>query len=512
MTLPDPRLSVFDAGPPVPCPARINLAAYVLAGGARDRVALRVLDGDGAVDWQAHALEAAVRRVAAGLRQAGLRSGERVALRIGNSVDFPLLFFGTIAAGGVAAVLSTQLTAAELTPLLAEIAPRLVVTTRAEGMPESTPRLVIAGWEEIASDAPGEIADTGAEDPAFLIYTSGTGGRPKGVLHAQRAGWARRMMWDGWYGLGPGDRVLHAGAFNWTYTLGAGLIDPWAAGAMSLVYTGRSDPALWPRLAQAEGATIFAAVPGVYRQMLRTGDDLGQAFRCLRHGLSAGEALPEALRTAWQAATGTPIYEALGMSEVSTYVSSSPTVPHRPGTAGRPQIGRRVAVVDPAGQPVPLGDEGVLAVARRDPGLMLGYWQRPAETAESFRGEWFLTGDRARMDADGYITHLGRADEVMTALGYRVSPAEVEAAMEPHPAVAEIAVAELPVRADLKLIAAFVRPVGPWPGEEALEIWAAERLAPYKRPRIWIQVDALPRTQTGKLVRSQLIASHRRDL
>ena len=118
---------------------------------------------------------------------------------------------------------------------------------------------------------PLAFAATGPDDPAYMVYTSGTAGRPKGVVHAQRAAWARRMMWDGWYGLRPDDRVLHAGAFNWTYTLGAGLTDPWAIGATALIYAGPADRAVWPRLCAAHGATIFAATPGVYRQMLEAG-------------------------------------------------------------------------------------------------------------------------------------------------------------------------------------------------------------------------------------------------
>ncbi len=112
-------------------------------------------------------------------------------------------------------------------------------------------------------------APTAADDPAFLIYTSGTTAEPKGVLHAQRSALGRRPMYQGWYGLRPDDRVLHAGAFNWTFTLGTGLTDPWANGATAIIYTGERDPALWPRLIASTEATLFAAVPGVYRQILK---------------------------------------------------------------------------------------------------------------------------------------------------------------------------------------------------------------------------------------------------
>ena len=509
-------VSLFDEGPPPPCPPRFNMAAHVLGSGAAPgKTALTVLGAGGAVRerWSYADLDRAIRGTAAGLRTAGLRPGERVALRLANSPAFPILFFGTVAAGGVAVPTSAALTPGEFAALADDMAPRFVAVSEGLEVPAPAGAGLLAGDDlaRLAAHPPGAIADTGAEDPAFLIYTSGTGGRPKGVLHAQRAAHARRMMWQGWYGLTAGDVMLHAGAFNWTYTLGTGLTDPWAAGAATLIYTGPKDAHIWPRLVAAHGATIFAAVPGVYRQMLRTAGGLAEDLVGLRHALTAGERLPEPLADAWRDLTGKPIHEALGMSEISTYISSSPTVPRRPGTAGRPQPGRRVAVLDDDARPAPVGTPGRLAVSRRDPGLMLGYWNRPEETQAAFAGEWFLTGDRASMDADGYVTHLGRLDEVMTALGYRVSPQEVEEALLSHPGVAEAAVAELPVRGDLSLVAAFVVAEGTWPGEDALAAHAAAHLADYKRPRLWIEVGSLPRTASGKLLRRDLVARHRRD-
>ena len=228
-------------------------------------------------------------------------------------------------------------------------------------------------------------ADTAADDPAFLIYTSGTTATPKGVLHAQRSAFGRRPMYQGWYGIGPEDRMLHAGAFNWTFTLGTGLTDPWANGATAIIYTGEKDPALWPRLIAETGATLFAGVPGVYRQMLKYAKPAPTDFGVLRHGLMAGETPPPGLFEDWEARTGRPLYEALGMSEISTYVSSGPGVPRKPGAVGKAQAGRRLAVLplDGGSEPLPSGEEGLLAVHRSDPGLMLGYWQRPQEEARS---------------------------------------------------------------------------------------------------------------------------------
>jgi acyl-coenzyme A synthetase/AMP-(fatty) acid ligase len=505
-----PEPSLIDAGSATPCPAPFNMAAHTFAPAARvpNKVALEVLGGPGPATerWTHGALAEAVRRTAAGLAAQGLAPRQRLLLRLGNSADFPLLFFAANALGAVPVPVSAQLTAAELGPILEEVAPRLICLGPGLSLPDppGAPVLDAGAVAALRRHEPTGFAATGPDDPAYMVLTSGTASRPKAVLHAQRAAWARRMMWDGWYGLTAEDRVLHAGALNWTYTLGAGLTDPWAAGATALVYAGPADRTVWPRLAAAHRATIFAAVPGVFRQMLAAAD-LGTGFASTRHGLSAGEALADPVRRAWTAATGRPIHEALGMSEISTYVSGSPSRPAPPGATGYVQPGRRVAVLpDDGAEPVPRGAEGLLAVAGTDPGLMLGYWNRPEATAAAFRDGWFLTGDRARMQADGAISYLGRADDLMNAGGFRVSPAEVEAALSAHAGVAESAVVALPVGSGATVITAFYVPrTRPVPDAE-LAAHCADRLARYKCPRAFRAVAALPRDANGKLLRRRL--------
>lgn len=503
--------SIFDAGPFAPCPAPFNITTHTFAPAARmpDKLALEVLAAPGEITerWSHGALRAAVLASAGGLAARGLCRGDRVLLRMGNSADLPIVFFAATALGAVPVPVSAQLTAGEVAAIIADLDPALVCVDGNLPMPDpaGAPVLGRAEITALRRVPPAGIAATGPDDPAFIVYTSGTGGRPKGVVHAHRSAWARRMMWDGWYGLTADDRVLHAGAFNWTYTLGAGLTDPWATGATALIYTGPSSREVWPRLAAAHDASIFAAVPGVYRQMLQT-HDLRAGFANLRHGLSAGEALPGAVSQAWQAATGKPIYEALGMSEISTYISFSPSQPSVPGRAGVPQLGRRVAILPDDGgtRPVDRGADGLLAVSRRDPGLTLGYWLQPEETAAAFRGEWFVTGDRARMATDDTMTYLGRADDLMTAGGYRVSPAEVEAVLGAHPGVADVAVMEAPLRPGVTgIVAAYVPAHAPVP-ELELADHCARGLARYKCPRAFRAVGALPRSTNGKLSRRQL--------
>ncbi len=194
------------------------------------------------------------------------------------------------------------------------------------------------------------------------------------------------------------------------------------------------------------------------------------------------------------------------MSEISTYISVAPDRPPRHDIAGWPQPGRRIAILgeDPESGPVPQGTDGLLAVSRRDPGLMLGYWRRPDETEAAFRGEWFLTGDRARMDEDGALHYLGRADDVMNAGGFRVNPAEVEAALQHHPGVAEAAAVDLNVNDGVSMIAAFYVPKGAPVAPEALAAHCATELAAYKCPRLFRAVEALPRSANGKILRRQL--------
>lgn len=503
---------------PTTIPDTLNLAAYCLAHGAREtphKDALVVVDdaehGTARERWSYEALEDAVLRIGAGLQDLDFSPGDRLLIRLDNTSTFPLLFLGAVAAGLIALPASSQLTAEEAEFLLADSQAQGVALAQhlPRGDIPSGIRVLMEDEIRALVHHPRRIAYalTKANDPAYLLYTSGTTARPKGVLHAHRVGLGRAPMYQGWYGIGPDDRMLHAGAFNWTYTLGTGLIDPWANGATALIFAGEKRPEIWPSLIRATGATLFAAVPSLIRQILKYAPGGPIPLGALRHALIAGEKPPEDLFVSWRARTGLELYEALGMSEVSTYISSSPTVPRRPGTAGKPQPTRRIAILPVEGgeDELPRGTEGLIGVHRSDPGLMLGYWKRPQEEADVFRGDWFLGGDLGVMDADGYVAHMGRANDIMKALGYRVAPQEVEAALARMPGVAEVACAEVRVRADLSVIGAYIVPqpnavLDP----EAIKAFAHEHLAGYKCPREVIFVESLPRTANGKVKRNAL--------
>ena len=496
-------LSVTETPPFPPCPAPFNLAAHVLrhADDLPDKVALAILGLSGAERYSFARLKSAVLGTGAGLLQHGLEPGDRVLMRLGNTVDFPIAYLGAIAVGLVPVPTSSQLTDPEVAGIIKTTSPRAILHEPAIACPATDiPLIDTAQLRAMHHNAPAEYAMGDPDRLAYIIYTSGTSGTPRAVMHAHRAIWARQMMFDGWYGLTEQDRLMHAGAFNWTYTLGTGLMDPWTAGATALIPATGITPDQLPLLLKRHDATIFAAAPGVYRKFITPGQSL--SLPKLRHGLTAGEKLSATIEESWKTATGTPLYEAYGMSECSTFISGCPDHPAAPGTLGRPQPGRKVALLGEDG-PVPLGEEGTIAVHRSDPGLMLGYLGAPEATGDKFQGDWFLTGDQGFMSPEGDITYLGRSDDMMNAGGFRVSPMEVESVLNAHPAITQSAVTEIEVKQDARLVMAFYTAPAPV-AEEALNAYVTENLAGYKRPRGFFHLDALPTGANGKLLRRAL--------
>ncbi|NHB77304.1 class I adenylate-forming enzyme family protein [Rhodobacter calidifons] len=494
-------LSEIDTRPFPVAPPAFNLAGHVLArASVLDKPALTLLHPEGDETLSYAELLRLTRGCAGALVAMGLAPGDRILLRLGNSLAFPILYLGAIWAGLVPVPTSAALTQGEITWLAALVRPRLIVAEPGIALPDHPAPLVppdLAGWSRLP---PADLHLGDPDREAYIVFTSGTSGAPMAVSHAHRAILARQTMHRHWEGLEEADRLLHAGALNWTYTLGTGLLDPWTVGATALIPAAGTPAPQLPALLARAGASILAAAPGVYRQLLRA--DLPPLPR-LRHGLSAGESLPPALRRQWRDRTGTDLHEALGMSEVSTYLSGSPARPAPEGTSGYPQPGRHLAILDDAGHPVPRGTAGELAVSTADPGLMRHYLGHPPP-----QGPWFRTGDAAVMADDGAITHLGRRDDLLNAGGFRVSPAEIEAAFH-----------------DLPLTACAATQVEPTPGTTILALFyeapceialatlrecAEKALARWKQPRHYQRLDALPRTGTGKVIRKGLGARYRR--
>jgi acyl-coenzyme A synthetase/AMP-(fatty) acid ligase len=463
------------------------------------------------------------------LRKLGVNAGDRVLVRLPNSIDYPTAFLGAMKRGAIAVPTSTLLTPDEVrylvedsgaTALVIDAAAWNSMGARLEGA--GNLRHVILGGAELeralAGIAKTEPAQrTRADDPAYLVYTSGTTGYPKGVLHAHRSLIGRSPASTYWFDFeagcpeadgsaGPVDRIMHSGKFNWTYVLGSALMDPLYRGKTVIAHEGRNDAATWPRLIAKHGATIFIGVPTVYRQILQKTPFTKADVPTLRHCMSAGEHLSDEVFALWKERFGSDIYEAVGMSEFSYYLSQSKLRPIRPGSAGFPQPGHGVRLLDPEtlAQAAP-GDEGMICIPADDPGLFLRYWNLPGETARLKHDGWFFTGDYARYDADGYLWFLGRKDDIIKSFGYRVSPYEVERVMKSHPAVADCACVAEEAGADKRLVVAYViaQPASSVTPDELLA-FGRENLAAYKAPKVVYLAQDFPRTRNGKILRRDI--------
>jgi len=459
----------------------------------------------------------------------GFRKGDRLLIRLPNIPEFPLVFLGAIKIGVIPIPSSSMLTAEEVGFLLDDSGAKGVITSQelyeaveanrdrhnkfkhvlivGDYIPSSCEdfqNLVNKSFENL--DAP----ETGADDAAYICYTSGTTGFPKGVVHAQRALIGRDPAALFWQALKPDDIVMHAGKLNWTYTLGTGCLDPWRQGCSTVIYGGEHNPKRFFELISKYRVNVFMAVPTVYRQMLRVADEVSPDLSSLRHALSAGEHLSEELFLSWKNKLGIELYDGLGMSEFSYYLSNMPGMPIKPGSPGKPQPGHRSTLIDEEGKEVAVGEIGVLATPKDDPGIMLCYWQRPEETEKMFRGNRFVSGDFFYKDEDGYFWLVGREDDIITTFGYRVSPFEVERVLSEHPAVNECAITGIDVGEDKTITTAFIvlketkRELELEKLKQELLDYVHRRLARYKCPREIVFLKSLPKTANGKIQRKVL--------
>ena len=481
-------------------------------------------------------LAARTDRFAQLLRNLGIAAGERVLIRLPNSLDYPTAFLGGMKAACVSVPTSTLLTAEEVEYLARDSGAAALVIDKAAWRAMAS-RLSATGTikvvllsghgeslqaggvrvldlaEELAGIGQCETAaTTHPDDPAYLVYTSGTTGYPKGVLHGHRALIGRMPASTYWFDFDSGgepDRIVHSGKFNWTYVLGSALMDPLYRGKTVIAHEGKNDAKTWPELIAKHRATIFIGVPTIYRQIIQK-TTFGKAdVPTLRHCMSAGEHLSDEVFGLWRDRFGMDIFEAVGMSEFSYYLSQSKFRPIRAGSAGFPQPGHDIRLLDPETlAEVPPGEEGMICVPESDPGLFLRYWNQPGETAKLKHDGWFFTGDYARYDDEGYIWFLGRKDDIIKSFGYRVSPYEVERVLKSHPDVADCACVGEDAGHDKLLVVAYVIPhAGASISPDELLSFGRDKLASYKAPKIVYLARDFPRTRNGKILRREISPS-----
>ena len=350
---------------------------------------------------------------------------------------------------------------------------------------------------------------TAPADPLLLYFTSGTTSRPKLVQHTQVSYPAGHLSTMYWLGLQPGDVHLNISSPGWAKHAWSCFFAPWIAEATIVVYNyARFDPAALLEQLHSRQVTTFCAPPTVWRMMINA--DLSAGPGSLREVVAAGEPLnPEVIeqvRRQW----GLVIRDGFGQTETTAQVGNAPGETVKPGSMGRPLPGVPVALVDPvSGRPVDGPGEGeiCLDLALRPLPLMTGYLRDPERDAEAMAGGFYHTGDIASRDGDGYLTYIGRTDDVFKASDYKISPFELESVLIEHPAVAEAAVVPAPDPIRLAVPKAYVALVAGWePTEEtalAILSYARERLAPYQRVRR-IEFFELPKTISGKIRRVEL--------
>jgi fatty-acyl-CoA synthase/benzoate-CoA ligase/fatty acid CoA ligase FadD22 len=452
--------------------------------------------------------------VATRLAGLGVGRGDRVLVVLADGIEFVWAFLGAIRLGALAVLANPRLTAddhadlaADARPAVAVVAPdiagRFAAGCRSLLGGDALGAEVVAALEQGVS-ASGEraIAEAADGDAAYAQYTSGTTGRPKAAVHRHHdplvyfSAFARGAV-----DLGGDDVVYSVSKLFFAYGLGNSLFFPLLAGCRAVLDAGPPRPDTAARLVRDNGVTVMFSVPTFYARLVAAGDRA--SYASVRAAVSAGEALTPVLAKRVVDFLGCPILDGLGSTEVGqTFVSN--TLEHcRHGTVGRPLPPYQVAVRDDAGNDVEPGRPGTLWV--KGPTVLVEYLGRPEATAAVVRQGWLSTADRAMIDADGFVHHLGRVDDIEVVGGINVAPLEVEAVLVGHPAVTEVAVAAVRDATGASRLEAFVVAVpgrGPETGvADELVALAKGELAPHKVPRAVHFVDSLPRTPTGKLRR-----------
>ncbi len=490
-------------------PARLNMAVQVCDGWAvsdPDRLAIIDMTGPERVDVSHGDLWALSRRVEAALVARGVLKGDRVGVLLSQS---PLCAAAHIAAwrlGAISVPLFKLFKTDALRARLDDATPALVVT-------DTEGRAMLAGLAVAtltAQDLPDATlasragVETGPDDPAVLIYTSGTTGKPKGALHGHRVltghlpgvemshdflGQPGDVLWT------PADWAWIGGLFD-VLMPGLALGVPVVAGP-----AGKFDPDLCARLI-AEAAVRCVFFPPTALRMLKA---KGAGLTGLRSVASGGEPLGAEMLDWGRTALGVTINEFYGQTECNMVASSCGALfSPQPGCLGKAAPGFDVAVIDADGRPVE--GEGDIAIRKGAASMMLRYWNNPEATAEKFRGDWLVMGDRGVAE-HGFLRFVGREDDVITSAGYRIGPAEIEDCLLTHPAVATVGVVGKPDALRTEIVKAYVvaKP-GASPTQGELQDWVRDRLASYSYPREITFLDALPMTVTGKVIRKELKA------
>ena len=517
-------------------PERFNFAREVIGRWAKDpdKLAMWWLNDDGSQERKITYGQFAERsdKVAQLLQRAGVRPGDRVLIQLPRIPAWWEVMLGCLKAGAVATPGTVLLTAKDILyrSQLSEGVAYVCDSANAEKvdqvkgeLPQLKTLVVVDGerdgwlsYEHEMGELDGRYqhVDTRSSDPALIYFTSRTVGSPKMVLHTHASyPIGHTVTGRFWLDLKEDDLHLNLSETGWAKAAWSSFFGPWIMGSALFVQDarGRFNAVETLDLLEQYPISTFCAPPTAYRMLVL--ENLDRELPHLRHCVGAGEPLnPEVIAT-WERGTGHLIRDGYGQTETVLLCGNFPPLDVKPGSMGKPSPSVQVAVIDEEGNPLPYDSEGDIAVRvrpERPVGIFKEYWRNPEATESSVRGDWYVTGDRAYVDGDGYFWFVGRADDVIISAGYRIGPFEVESALVEHPAVAEAAVVGKgdPMRGTI--VKAYVILV---PGQEPSENLAAalqehvrQVTAPYKYPREIEFVGELPKTISGKIRRVELRA------
>jgi len=519
-------------------PEHFNFAFDVVDKWAEDRTKLALISLDPAGENAQHHtfwdLKVQSNRFANVLKGLGVGKGTRTFVMLPRIPQWYVAMLGLMKVGAVPMPATTLCTPGDIEYRVNEAEATLAITdlensdkvAEAAGNCPSLEHLLLVGDERKgwisydeqmgqASTALENVEPTRSDDPLLIYFTSGTVGYPKMVLHTHASyGLAHVITAKFWQDLKDTDLQWTLSDTGWAKAAYGKLFGQWTQGAAVLQHDarGRFDPALTLKIVERYGVTCFCAPPTAYRMLVL--EDLAKYdLGSLRHCTGAGEPLNPEVMKIWEDGTGLTIYDGYGQTETVLLVGNFRCLPVRPGSMGKPSPGFTVAIVDEDGEELPYGQEGQIAVKvkpERPVGLLREYWKYPEGMEASFFGDWYLTGDKAYKDEDGYFWFVGRADDVIISAGYRIGPFEVESALIEHPAVAESAVVASPdpVRGDVVKAFVILTP-GYVPSDElvvSIQDHVRQSTAPYKYPRVVEFVTELPKTISGKIRRVELRA------
>ena len=465
-------------------------------------------------------------RFAGAMRDLGVERGDRVMVTLGKVPEWHATLLGLLKLGAIAIPSSPMLRANDLKFRTEHSGANTLVAgpesvEEVERIRDEVPNLehlVLLGEEREGWDSYGMLMDdaseiftaedTTSEEGAFLLYTSGTTKHPKGALHTHGYTHAKRMQARYWLDLQEDDRLWCTAASGWAKTVWNVFLGPWSWGVEMFVHEPAFDPVERLNLIGKYGITVLCQAPTEYRVLANTPELESADLSSIRHAASAGEPLNAPVMERWKELHGLTIYDGYGQTENTLLVGNFPGMEVRPGSMGKPSPGCDVRILDPEGNECPPGEPGDIALSRENPALFKEYWEQPDQTEAVMENGYYLTGDRAVQDEDGYLWFIGRSDDVILSAGYRIGPFEVEDVLIGHPAVAESAVVGVPDEDRGNVVKAYVVLTADYePAEDLvreIQNYCKSETAPYKYPRQIEFIEELPKTASGKIRRVEL--------